>query len=120
MATDTEFDGDGDVVPGTPPDGGSPLTWAKLNLRRKSAMDLCNSEDSVKFGPGITNGHVGDAAEELAALMKRVDLTPRFEKKLVFGELSEQDVRKVSEHEREKEDFEKTATRFLLVRACHL
>lgn len=121
MATESEFGGDGDVVPGTPPDGGSPLTWGKLKLRRKSALDLCYSEDNtIGYGHGIADGRSSDPAEELAALMRRVDLTPRFEKpKFVFGELNEQDVRKVSERDREKEDLEKNATRFLLVRAYH-
>ena len=118
VATDSEFGSDPDVVPGTPPDGGSPLTWAKLNIHRKSSIDFLNGENTVAaFGSGIANGHAGDATEEIAALVKRVDLTPKLEKKFAFGELSEQDVRKVSEHEWEKEDFEKNATRFLLVGA---
>jgi hypothetical protein len=114
MATESEFGSDGDVVPSTPPNGGSPLTWGKLKLNSSTRFDVCVNERIASNGTDMGLNLGGDPATELSALVKRMDLTPRFEKKFVFGEIGEQESRRVKESEKTSED-ETKPTRFLLV-----
>ncbi|GJE96770.1 hypothetical protein PsYK624_129760 [Phanerochaete sordida] len=106
-ATECDFGGDADTVPSTPPDGGSPLTWGKLQLKRRSIVELGAADDIAMSAQ--------ENLAELNARMRRMDLTPRFEKKLVFGDISEQDAQQAPEVDTRASDDEKKPTRFLLI-----
>ena len=83
-----------------------------MGLRRKSAMDLKHRDKTNDYSSSTVDDRA-DAAERLAALLKRMDVTPRFEKKL---ELSAKDL----EQERGKDELDQDATRFLLVGVSEL
>lgn len=116
VATESEFGGDADVVPSTPPDGGSPLTWGKLRLSQKRPSIV---EVGVADDVPVALASTGDSVAELNARMRRMDLTPRFEKKFVFGNLGEQGIQMFAEGEKASEE-EARASRFLLVRHTSL